>query len=143
MTDPLRRQEVAALHTEAFLLDLLGRRVQEAVAAGGEPGPEASLKKLLADEHGQRLMELVAGLVGPDAMVAADGPWPTTLAHLPAPVGGGLGAGHQGEWPWNYLFARALTIGGGTTQVQRNILAEQVLGLPKEGRAQGLPREQR
>ena len=132
VADPLLRQEVAALHTEASLLDLLGRRVQESVAAGAEPGPEASLKKLLADEHGQRLMELVASLVGPDAMVASESPWPSTLAHQPAPVGGGLGAAHQGEWPWNYLFARALTIGGGTTQVQRNILAEQVLGLPRE-----------
>ncbi|MCQ8811887.1 acyl-CoA dehydrogenase family protein, partial [Escherichia coli] len=49
-----------------------------------------------------------------------------------APSGAGLGAAHQGEWPWSYLFARALTIGGGTTQVQRNILAEQVLGWPRE-----------
>jgi 3-oxochol-4-en-24-oyl-CoA dehydrogenase len=141
VADPRLRQEVAALHTEAFLLDLLGRRVQEAVAAGAGPGPEASLKKLLADEHGQRLMELVASLAGPDAMLASDAAWPTTLSHRPPPVGGGLGAGHQGEWPWNYLFARALTIGGGTTQVQRNILAEQVLGLPKEGSGSGLPKE--
>lgn len=131
-TDPRVRQEVARCHTEAFLLDLLGRRVQEAVAAGAEPGPEASLKKLLADEHGQRLLELVAGLAGPAAMVGSGHPWPSTLADRPAPVGGGLGATHQGEWPWSYLFGRALTIGGGTTQVQRSILAEQVLGLPRE-----------
>lgn len=132
VTDPHRRQQVAARHTESFLLGLLGRRVQAAVAAGEEPGPAASLQKLLADEHGQRLMELVADLVGPDAMVTSSAPWPSTLAQHPAPSGGGLGAAHQGEWPWNYLFARALTIGGGTTQVQRNILAEQVLGLPRE-----------
>jgi alkylation response protein AidB-like acyl-CoA dehydrogenase len=132
VTDPVLRQEVARCHTEAFLLDLLSQRAREAVVAGGDPGPVASLKKLLADEHGQRLMELVARLAGADAVVASGHPWPSTLAHHPAPVGGGLGAAHQGTWPWSYLFARALTIGGGTTQVQRNIIAEQLLGLPRE-----------
>ena len=143
VADPRHRQEVAALHTEAFLLDLLGRRVLEAVAAGGDPGPPASLEKPLAHEHGQRLVELVATLAGPDSLLASPSPWPSTLSQHPAPHGGGLGAQHQGEWPWSYLFARALTIGGGTTQVQRNILAEQVLGLPKEARWESLPKEAR
>lgn len=130
--DPRLRQAVARRHTDEVLLGLLGARVQAALLAGGEPGPEASLQKLLADEHGQRLMELVADLAGADAMLAAPGPWPGALGHHPPPRGGGLGALHQGEWPWNYLFARALTIGGGTTQVQRNIIAEKLLGLPRE-----------
>jgi alkylation response protein AidB-like acyl-CoA dehydrogenase len=38
-------------------------------------------------------------------------------------------------WHWGYLFSRALTIGGGTSEVQRNIIAEQLLGLPREPRA--------
>ena len=42
---------------------------------------------------------------------------------------GPFGGGEHEQWPWAQLFARALTVGGGTTQVQRNILAERVLGL--------------
>ena len=46
--------------------------------------------------------------------------------------GGESGGGEHEQWPWAQLFARALTVGGGTTQVQRNILAERVLGLPRD-----------
>ena len=91
VTDPVLRQEVARCHTEAVLSDLLGQRAREAVVAGGDPGPVASLKKLLADEHGQRLMELVARPAGADAVEVSGHPWPS--AHHPAPVGGRPG-GH-------------------------------------------------
>jgi 3-oxochol-4-en-24-oyl-CoA dehydrogenase len=129
--DPVARQRHAALVSDEFVLGLLARRVAEQAAAGGAPGPEASLQKLLADEHGQRLLDLLADTCGPDAVVGGDGPWPSTLADRPAPRGGGLGATHQGQWPWSLLFSRALTIGGGTTEVQRNILGERILGLPR------------
>ena len=77
------------------------------------------MKKFLADVHGQHLTELATDLTGPAALLAGDD------------AVGPLGA-EAGEWPWAFLFARALTIGGGTSQVQRNILAERVLGLPRD-----------
>jgi alkylation response protein AidB-like acyl-CoA dehydrogenase len=83
------------------------------------PGPEASMRKFLSDVHGQHLTELAADLCGPAGALAGDD------------ATGPLGA-EAGEWPWAFLFARALTIGGGTAQVQRNILAERVLGLPRD-----------
>ena len=121
--DPVLRQRLASVHIEARLLELHGWRILSDALAGEEPGPEASLKKLLADEHGQRLTGLASDLSGPAAMLAGgDAVGPNgTEAERP-----------WGTWPWAILFARALTIGGGTTQVQRNILAERVLGLPRD-----------
>jgi alkylation response protein AidB-like acyl-CoA dehydrogenase len=144
LEDPILRQRFARLRTESFLLERLGEQVRAVAAAEGRPGPEASLEKLLSDQHGQRLFELLEDLAGPAGIVgepargaAADqgSSWPAPLAEVaPEPLGAGLGAHHQGPWPWGALFSRALTIGGGTTEVQRNILAERVLGLPRESR---------
>ncbi len=121
--DVLRRQRIAAVDADAVVLELHGRRILSEALAGRPPGPEASMKKFLADVHGQRVTELATDLAGAHAMLAADDPDAT----------GPLGA-EPGEWPWAFLFARALTVGGGTSQVQRNILAEQVLGLPRDAR---------
>jgi alkylation response protein AidB-like acyl-CoA dehydrogenase len=118
--DPHLRQRAAAMYTEAFLLQLHDRKILSQTLAGTEPGPEASLKKLMADEHGQKLTDLAADLCGAQGMLAGEG------------RSGPFGGGEHEQWPWAQLFARALTVGGGTTQVQRNILAERVLGLPRD-----------
>ncbi|HKY15987.1 MAG TPA: acyl-CoA dehydrogenase family protein [Microthrixaceae bacterium] len=117
--DPVARQRAAQLYAESFVLDLHGRRILSEALAGREPGPEASMKKFLADVAGQRITELAADLTGAAAMLSGDD-------------GRGPLDGPPGEWPWAFLFARALSVGGGTSQVQRNILAEQVLGLPRD-----------
>ena len=116
VADPVRRQELASLYIEAEILRLIRLRTVSAAIKGEAPGPEASIRKLLADEHGQKIMGLAKDLVGTGAMLTGEGP-------MGAPVD---------MWHFGYLFARALTIGGGTTQVQRNILAERVLGLPHD-----------
>ncbi|MBK9179025.1 MAG: acyl-CoA dehydrogenase family protein [Acidimicrobiales bacterium] len=115
VADPLLRRRVAQVHVEATILRLLGYRVLTAMVHGETPGPEASVKKLLADEHGQRLMELAKDLAGAGGMLTDAGPLGTEVA----------------EWHWGYLFSRALTIGGGTGEVQRNIIGERILGLPR------------
>jgi 3-oxochol-4-en-24-oyl-CoA dehydrogenase len=111
------RQRLAQLYIESELLRLIRLRTVTAAVKGRPPGAEASIRKLLADEHGQKLMELAKDLCGADGMLADRGP-----LHGPDEHG----------WHYGFLFARALTIGGGTTQVQRNIVAERVLDLPHD-----------
>ena len=114
--DPLLRQRLASLWVEAQILRLIRLRTVTAAIRGEQPGPEASVRKVLADEHGQRVMALAKDLAGPAGMLSDAGP---------------LGATDP-TWPFGYLFAQALTIGGGTGDVQRNILGERVLGLPAD-----------
>ncbi len=122
--DPLLRQRLADVWIEGTVLDLIRQRTLMARLAGRPPGPEASIRKILADEHGQKVMALAKDLAGADGML--EGSLPGSTA--------GTTRSRQGDgtWHWGYLFSQALTIGGGTGEVQRNIVAERVLGLPKE-----------
>jgi alkylation response protein AidB-like acyl-CoA dehydrogenase len=112
--DPLVRDKAVRLHIEAEVIRLLGYRSLTQLLAGRGPGPEAAVKKYLADRHGQEVMDLAKDASGPAGMldrrrrVDVD------------------------EWDWGFLYSRALTIGGGTTQVLANIIAETILGLPRE-----------
>jgi 3-oxochol-4-en-24-oyl-CoA dehydrogenase len=116
VTDPLLRQRLAALYIESEVLRLIRLRTVSAKVQGLEPGPEASVRKALADEHGQHVMATAVELAGSDGMLLDRGPFG---ADTPT-------------WAKGYLFSRALTIGGGTSEVQRNILAERILGLPRD-----------
>jgi 3-oxochol-4-en-24-oyl-CoA dehydrogenase len=116
LADPLLRQRAARLWTEAEILRLIRLRTVSAAIRGQVPGPEASVRKVLADEHGQELMGFVKDLCGTGGMLT-DG----------QPLGG-----DPGMWHFGFLFSQALTIGGGTGDVQRNILAERALGLPHD-----------
>jgi alkylation response protein AidB-like acyl-CoA dehydrogenase len=110
VADPVMRQRAAQLFIEAELLRLIRLRTVSSAVKGQSPGPEASIRKALADEHGQRVMNLAKDLDGAHGMLATTDP----------------------EWHYGFLYSRALTIGGGTSEVQRNIIAERVLGLPHD-----------
>jgi alkylation response protein AidB-like acyl-CoA dehydrogenase len=116
ISDPVLRQRAAAIYAEKEVLAVLDQRILSSIASGQEVGPEASIKKAFADEHAQRLLELAKDLTGAAGMLEDHGP---------------LGAAVD-RWHWAFLFSRALTIGGGTAQVQRTMLGERVLGLPPE-----------
>jgi 3-oxochol-4-en-24-oyl-CoA dehydrogenase len=107
--EPLMRQRAAAVYTEAEALRLIRLRTVSAAISGKQPGPEASVRKALADEHGQHIMGLAKDAKGAHGM---------------------LDQGDQ--WDYGFLFAPALTVGGGTSEVQRNIIGERVLGLPHD-----------
>jgi 3-oxochol-4-en-24-oyl-CoA dehydrogenase len=130
--DPVSRQRLAAIYAEAEILRILRLRMVAAqigraanpgtpgVSPGkavAEPGPEASVRKAIADRHGQKLFDLAVDLCGAEGMLTRE-----NQPHLP------------GLFPWSagFLFSPALTIGGGTAEVQRNIIAERVLGLPRD-----------
>jgi len=115
----LQRDALVRVWSEGKVLSLLRDRLVAAALRGRAPGPEASVRKALADDHGQHVMGLAKDLAGTAGMLAATGPFGE---------GGAAGA----EWSHGFLYAQALTIGGGTSVVQRNIVAERVLGLPRD-----------
>ena len=126
---PPMRQRLARLWAEGEILRLLRLRMVSAAVAGMEPGPEASVRKALADEHGQHVMAVARDLAGTRGMLAGAGPLDEEAV---AGADGGLSSSSSQLWAFGYLFAPALTIGGGTSEVQRNIIAERALGLPHD-----------
>jgi 3-oxochol-4-en-24-oyl-CoA dehydrogenase len=133
--DVALRARLAGLYIEAEVLRLMRLRTLTAAVRGREPGAEASVQKLLADEHGQHVMELAKDLVGAHGMLTGSGPiGKVTATGAPTEVNfrGGEYPGVDPIWHYGFLFAPALTIGGGTWAVQRNIVAERALGLPHD-----------
>ena len=109
--DPVVLDALGALVAEAQSLALLGLRTALRAVSGVDPGPESSVRKLLGVEHEQRTQEL--GLV----VLGAEGA--TT-------------EGDAAAWTFGFLANRCLTIAGGTSEVQRNVIAERLLGLPRD-----------
>jgi alkylation response protein AidB-like acyl-CoA dehydrogenase len=115
----VERDELVRCWSHGEVLRLLRLRLLAAALAGREPGPEASVRKALADDHGQEVMGLAHRLAGTAGMIRGRGP-------------GGVDGADGESWTYGLLYSRALTIGGGTSEVQRNIIAERVLGLPRD-----------
>jgi len=114
------RQRLARLYIEHTVIEIIRMRTLTARLRGEQPGPEASIRKIMADEHGQRAMEIARDITGADAMI---------IGEADAKTGKTI---RSKSWHSGYMFSKALTIGGGTGEVQRNILGERVLGLPVE-----------
>jgi alkylation response protein AidB-like acyl-CoA dehydrogenase len=110
--DPLVRQRLARAHTGLEIMRLTGLRTVTNLLRGGVPGPESSIGKLHWSAWHQRLGELEMDLLGADATVLADG--------------------QIGDFQYTFLFSRAHTIYAGSSEIQRNIVGERVLGLPRE-----------
>ena len=138
LTDPVLRHQAARLHIEAKLLHLNRMRSLSARLKGKTPGPEASIQKIMADEHGQHVMALAKAMAGADGMLTGSGPaGMIDPSSQNGPTENNLGADRRFPdvhpiWHYGYLFSPALTLGGGTFAVQRNIVGEFVLGLPRE-----------
>jgi alkylation response protein AidB-like acyl-CoA dehydrogenase len=115
--DPVVRQQLAWAYTMVQLMRFSGLRTLAGLAEGRQPGPEASVNKLFWSEYHKRLGEIAIGIEGADGLLRPEGAdYPTT------------------GWQNVFLSSRAGTIYSGTSEIQRNIVAERALGLPKEPR---------
>jgi alkylation response protein AidB-like acyl-CoA dehydrogenase len=114
--DPVTRQKIAQLWIDTECLRVTGARAITKLLRGEMPGPEASAGKMVWVETHQRLQELAMDVQGPYMQLAKGSEWA---------VDGGV-------WQQSFLRSRANSIEGGTTEIQKNIIAERVLGLPKD-----------
>jgi len=105
-SDPLVRQRLAQAHVEVELLRLVGYRSLTRMLRTGEPGVESSIEKVLGSETDQRLLDTAVGVLGPHGALPND---------------------FERAW----LYARSETIMGGTSEIQRNVIAQRLLGLPR------------
>ncbi len=109
------RQQIAAFACEAAALRLLNFRNLTRQLKGLPPGPESSLIKVVTTELNLRMAKFATELLGPYGQIELDAPW----------------AIDDGRWSYRMLAARGLTIAAGSSEIQRNIIGERVLGLPK------------
>ena len=109
--DPVLLDDLGRLLAEAQSVALLALRTTMRALTGAKPGAESSVRKLLSVEHDQRVQELGLELLGPE---------------------GATTDGAAGQWSYGFLANRCLTIAGGTSEVQRNVIAERLLGLPRD-----------
>jgi alkylation response protein AidB-like acyl-CoA dehydrogenase len=107
LKDPLYADALAELHIRCESIRLLAWKGLTDIERYGQPGPEGSLVKWLWSDTNQRLTQLAAEIVGPEALTSGT------------------------SWSYELLRARGNTIEGGTTEVLKNIVAERVLGLPR------------
>jgi alkylation response protein AidB-like acyl-CoA dehydrogenase len=125
--DPVLRDRLADLYIESEVLRLTMLRAEQR-RSGGTPGPEGSLGRLMVSEHQQRCFEFIVNLLGPDGMLISD-----YEMRRPDVIGEtALGSDDRVDLQKGFLSTRGGTIGGGTTEISRNILGERVLGLPRE-----------
>ena len=105
--DPIVRQAIARAHVDVEIMRLLNCRTLTRLERGLEPGPESSIVKLFWASLTQRIHDLALAVEGP-AAVRSDG-----------------------RWPQAFLWSRVSSIAGGTSEVQANIIAQRLLGLPR------------
>jgi alkylation response protein AidB-like acyl-CoA dehydrogenase len=113
--DPLIRNGLARSFLDVQALKLHARAMLAAAARHEQPGPEGSFIKLLWSESHQRLLDLALAIIGPEAALGPDEPTAMRRRH----------------WQHDHLWSRAETILAGTSEIQRNIMGERVLGLPR------------
>ncbi|MEM8925826.1 MAG: acyl-CoA dehydrogenase family protein [Actinomycetota bacterium] len=128
--DPLVRQDIARFYTKIQIMKYRGMQALTRYLSGQQPGPESSIGKLFWSHYHQEITESAMNMMGAHATVG-----------FGSETRGGLGAPAIGtdntpaNWNASFLIARPGTIYAGTSEVQRNIIGERVLGLPKEPRA--------
>ncbi|HBV87601.1 MAG TPA: acyl-CoA dehydrogenase [Desulfosporosinus sp.] len=114
--NPVYRQKIALLQVDVEVMRLNQYRNLATLLKGEMPGPEGSIGKVFWSELNQRMQETALEIMGPYSQL----------------LKGSKYAKDNGKWTFDFLRARGNTIEGGTTEIQKNIIGERVLGLPKD-----------
>ena len=128
-SDPVIRQRIAWCWSKVEIMRYLGYRILTGWLKGTPPGPESSIAKLYWSEYHLQVTDLAMDIMGMHGQAPTGRP-PLRTYRTDDPGA----ANSSGSWSATYLIARSGPIYAGTSQVQRNILAEKVLGLPREPR---------
>ncbi|MDA8356329.1 MAG: acyl-CoA dehydrogenase family protein [Actinomycetota bacterium] len=118
LADPVIADRLARAWTEIELARLLSLRALSRIIKGERPWPEVQFAKLQWSSLAQELAELAVDLLGPAGVLARGGP----------------DSVDRGKWTRLYAFQRYSTIGGGSTEVQKNIIADRAIKLPGQSR---------
>ncbi|MBD2897332.1 Acyl-CoA dehydrogenase FadE34 [Actinomadura sp. RB99] len=113
--DPVVRDGIGRLACDEHAFNLLGLRATLKQLSGTDPGATANVRKLVAMEHGQQVTEFGFTLLGEEGALT-----------------GGWKDGLRPRWTRYLLASRAMSIGGGTTEVNLNVIGERILGLPRD-----------
>ncbi|HEX2501258.1 MAG TPA: acyl-CoA dehydrogenase family protein [Methylomirabilota bacterium] len=124
LEDPAVRAKLGRIYAELEVQRYAALRVLSALEKGESPGAAASITKLSYSEFEKRYHELVQEILGP---------WGQDMSEAASEVD--TSSGEPGTWATAYLWSRAGTIYSGSSEIQKNIIGERVLGLPKEMRA--------
>jgi alkylation response protein AidB-like acyl-CoA dehydrogenase len=126
--DPLIRQKLGQIYAEIEVLRYASLRILSGLEKGRAPGPESSIAKLHYSEMDKRVQEVILDILGPYGQQIDGGPPEFSLE-------GSSFTGEAADWAYFFVFSRAGTIYSGSSEIQKNIIGERVLGLPKEIRA--------
>ncbi|MGI9149088.1 MAG: acyl-CoA dehydrogenase family protein [Chloroflexota bacterium] len=131
LDDPVVRQKLGRVLVEVEVLRYAGLRILSKLEQGKRPGSESSVDKLYYSEMDKRHQELVLEILGPYAQLEQGAPLDLALNSTTA-------RGDNSTWAFNFLWSRAGTIYAGSSEIQKNIIGERVLKLPREPRADRL-----
>ena len=132
-TEPKIREQLAWCYARVEIMRYRGYQVLTRFLKGGRPGPDAAISKIIWSEYFQRYTELALEILGEDAIA----PSGVGSDALQVPDFGTENSPRS--WIDAALHARSATIYAGSSQIQRNIIGEQLLGLPKEPRLDSGP----
>ncbi len=127
--DPIIRQKMGQIYSEIEVLRYASLRILSSLEKGQRPGPESSIAKLHYSELDKHVQEMILDILGPYGQQLAGAPRELMFDQEAE------GYGEAGSWAHTFLWSRAGTIYAGSSEIQKNILGERVLGLPKEVRA--------
>lgn len=126
--DPITRQKLGEIYSEVEVLRYSSLRILSRLEKGLRPGPESSIAKLHYSELDKKIQEIILDILGPYGQQIEGAPRELMFSE-------DSGYGEAGTWAYAYVWSRAGTIYAGSSEIQKNILGERVLGLPKEVRA--------